>query len=151
MMMMSSKVARREARRSSPRVGTMALCWESIAGREHSSLAVDLSSHGVRLERPFVAGMARGVAPLQLEIPEVDEVVWARGEPCFDEVVPGAGPLGLVRRTGYRIDAAGRDLRMLADYVHAKHDEQVVYEDQLRRAREAKTIYVARCYTYQQG
>ena len=97
------------------------MCWESIDGREHSSLAVDLSSRGVCLERPFVAGMTRGIAPLQLEIPEIDEIVWARGEPCFDEVVSGPGPFGLVRRTGYRIAAATRELRMLADYVFETH------------------------------
>ena len=56
--------------------------------------------------------------PLQLEVPGIDEVMWARGDVMFDTLVPSkspmAGPFGLLRRTGYRIVmAAQRDLRLL--------------------------------------
>lgn len=139
-----------DPRRGSPRIGIEAICWELVGERELSSLVVDLSSEGARLERPYIpagfrnepielgpAGRSTYVAPpprprelervvpLQLEIPEIDEVMWARGDIVFDELVPvkaNGGPFGLVRRTGYHIAlAATRDMRLLRDYVHDMH------------------------------
>jgi hypothetical protein len=62
--------------------------------------------------------------PIQLEVPGIDEVMWARGDVVFDQLVPTraptGGPFGLLRRTGIRIAlAAARDMRMLRDYVYA--------------------------------
>ena len=58
-------------------------------------------------------------------MPEIDEVMWARGDVVFDQLVPDpvhGGPFGLLRRTGYRIAlAAARDLRLLRDYVYATY------------------------------
>jgi hypothetical protein len=140
-----------DPRRSSPRIGIEALCWEVIGERERSSLVVDLSSQGARLERPYLpasyvdydrvelgaAGRStwvtppprprdlERVVPLQLEIPEIDEVMWARGDIVFDELVPSktnGGPFGLLRRTGYHIAlGATRDMRLLRDYVYDMH------------------------------
>jgi len=100
-----------------------ALCWEIVGERESSALCVDLSTEGVRVERPFTGGRIVREVPLQLEVPDIDEVMWARGDVVFDQLVPAkdAGPFGLLRRTGYRIAlAAARDLRLLRDYVYAK-------------------------------
>jgi hypothetical protein len=112
----------RDFRRESPRIEIEALCWELVDGREVSALAVDLSSLGLRIERPYTGGPTRRDVPLQIEVPGIDEVMWARGNACFDVLVPSASPaggaLGLIRRTGYRIAAAAaRDLRMLEEYV----------------------------------
>jgi hypothetical protein len=112
----------REFRRESPRIGVEALCWELVGGQEISGIAVELSSLGVRLERPYTGGPTRREVPLQLEVPGIDEVMWANAGACFDQLVPVAGPaggaLGLVRRTGYRIlAAASRDLRLLRELV----------------------------------
>jgi hypothetical protein len=112
----------RELRRESPRIGIEALCWEIVDGHEVSGLAVELSALGLRLERPYTGGPTRREVPLQIEVPGIDEVMWARADACFDQLVPAAGPaggaLGLVRRTGYRIVAAAtRDLRMLEELV----------------------------------
>jgi hypothetical protein len=109
-------------RREGPRIDVEAMCWELVDGREASGLAVDLSPYGLRLERPYLGGATRREMPLQIELPGVDEVMWARGDVCFDVLVPtrspAGGALGLVRRTGYRIVAAARrDLRLLHDYV----------------------------------
>ena len=122
---MSEPAATREFRRESPRVRIEALCWElshGSAGDETSGIAVDLSSLGLRLERPYTGGPTRHAVGLQIEVPGIDEVMWARADACFDVVVPRAGApggaLGLVRRTGYRITAAAnRDLRMLKEFV----------------------------------
>jgi hypothetical protein len=112
-----------EIRRVSPRIETEALCWEMIDDRENSAIVVDLSSEGARVERPYHGGRLLREVPLQLEVPGLDEVMWARGDVMFDTLVPSksllAGPFGLVRRTGYRIAmAAQRDLRLLKDYVY---------------------------------
>jgi hypothetical protein len=111
-----------ELRRESPRIDVETLCWEVIDGREASGLAVDLSSGGLRIERPYTGGPTRREVLLELEVPGIDEVMWARGDACFDVLVPTAtlagGPMGLVRRTGYRIMlAARRDMRMLEEFV----------------------------------
>jgi PilZ domain len=110
-------------RRESPRIEVEAMCWEMTEGKELSGLALDLSSGGLRIERPYVGGATRREVQLEIEVPGIDEVMWARGDVCFDVLVPNAtaagGPLGLIRRTGYRIArAAQRDMRMLREVVH---------------------------------
>jgi hypothetical protein len=111
-------------RRTVPRSQVAATCWEIIAGQERSGVVVDLSWEGVRLERPFVGGITVEQAQLEIDVPGLDEVIWAKAGACFDEVVAApmgsltGGPLGLVRRTGYRLlTAAARDLRLLRDYL----------------------------------
>lgn len=136
------------------------MCWEIVGDREMSSLVVDLSSEGARLERPFVtpgyldsgpielgpAGRSRmqpraplqtgrdRVVPLQLEVPGIDELMWARGDVVFDELVPvktNGGPFGLLRRTGLHISlAATRDMRLLRDYVYEMHAKQQAANDE---------------------
>jgi len=98
-----------------------ALCWEIIDDRESSAMVVDLSTEGARIERPYTGGRLVREIPLQLELPDMDEVMWARGTIVFDHLVPAknSGPFGLVRRTGFHIEmAAARDLRLLRDYVY---------------------------------
>ncbi len=121
-------------RRESPRIDVEAMCWEVIDGREHSGIALDLSSGGLRIERPYLGGPTRREVQLEIEVPGIDEVMWARGDACFDVLVPtrsaAGGPLGLIRRTGYRIAiAAQRDLRMLKDVVfetyRIRHDAMI--------------------------
>ena len=108
-------------RREGPRIDVEAMCWELVDGKERSSLAVDISPIGIRLERPYVPGPTRHTMPLQIEVPGIDEVMWARGEACFDVLVPSA-TWGIVRRTGYCIaGATSRDLRMLKEYVFETH------------------------------
>jgi hypothetical protein len=125
--------------RRSPRIEIEAMCWEVIGDREVSSLIVDLSCDGARLERPYQGGRLAREAPLQIEVPGIDEVMWARGDVVFDELVParspGGGPFGLVRRTGYRIAvAAKRDLRLLRDFVYDMHRNLHVVPDSLELA-----------------
>ena len=116
-----------DPRRTSPRIDVEAMCWELVGDREISSLVVDLSSDGARLERPFVGGRIAREVPLQLEIPGIDEVMWAPGDVVFDQVVagPDKGPFGLVRRTGFHITlAAARDLRLVRDFVYSMYEPE---------------------------
>jgi hypothetical protein len=111
-----------DPRRASPRIGVEALCWELIGDREFSSLIVDLSTDGARVERPYVGGRIEREVPLQIEVPGIDEVMWAKADVVFDQLVPDrtAGPFQLLRRTGYRLAlAAARDLRLVRDYVYS--------------------------------
>lgn len=131
-----------QLRRESPRIDVEALCWELIDGKEATGLAVDLSSMGLKIERPYVGGPTRREVQLEIEVPGIDEVMWAKGDACFDLVVPSltpaGGPLGLIRRTGYRLAlAATRDLRLLKEYVFET--------DRMRRLDEADLMY-ASCY-----
>jgi hypothetical protein len=112
-----------EPRRQSPRIEVAALCWEVVGERELSSLVVDLSSDGARLERPYVGGRLARELPLQLEVPGIDEVMWARAEVMYDQLIPARAPIGspfgLLRRTGLRLAvAATRDLRLLREFVY---------------------------------
>ena len=122
----------RDLRRVSPRIDVEALCWEVVGDREASALAVDLSTEGLRIERPFTGGRIDREVPLQLEVPGIDEVMWAKGDVVFDKLVPDklhGGPFGLIRRTGFHIAlAASRDLRLLREYVYerARAVEQTV-------------------------
>jgi hypothetical protein len=105
-----------DPRRQFPRVATEALCTEYAARHEVHSFVVDLSASGLRIERPYAGGPTPTAMQLEFELPDIDEVIWARGDVCFDRVVRG-GPGQLVRRMGLRLLAATRDLRMLRDYV----------------------------------
>lgn len=137
------------------------MCWELVGEQERGSMVVDLSTQGARLERPYVpvtyvdydgmelgpAGRSRYVSPpatmsrfarvpMQIELPGLDEVLWARGDVVFDELVPVkslGGPFGLMRRTGVHISlGARRDLDLLSDFVWETHRKR----EQERRARE---------------
>jgi hypothetical protein len=116
----------RDPRRVSPRIDVEALCWEIIGEKETSALAVDLSTEGLRIERPYLGGRIEREMPLQLEVPGIDEVMWAKADVVFDKVVPAkvnAGPFGLIRRTGFHIAlAAARDLRMISDFVYDRYE-----------------------------
>jgi hypothetical protein len=131
-------------RRVSPRIDVEALCWEVIGERERSALLVDVSTEGARVERPYIGGRIEYEVPLQIEVPGIDEVMWARGDVMFDKLVPAktnGGPFGLIRRTGYRIAiAAQRDLRLLRDYVWDMHNYRTARAD-------VDDLALAACYT----
>ncbi|MDB4962449.1 MAG: hypothetical protein JWP01_2448 [Myxococcales bacterium] len=129
-----------QLRRESPRIDVETMCWEVVNGQAggSSGIAMDLSSMGLRIERPYLGGLTRREVQLEIEVPGIDEIMWAKGDACFDVIVPSStpagGPLGLIRRTGYRLVlAATRDLRTLREFVFDT--------DRTRRREE-----LARCY-----
>jgi hypothetical protein len=107
--------------RSNPRIPAETLCTEVAGDREQFSLIVELSESGLRLQRPLQGRMQTGIIQLEFELPEVDEIVWAKGIVCFDQLwrVPSTPARDRVLRTsGVRVVAAAtRHLKMLRDYV----------------------------------
>ena len=112
-----------DLRRLAPRIPLDGLCGV-VTGRDlrHASM-LDLSALGLRIERPFDPANATRMVQLEIELPGVDEVVWARGEVTFAHLSPMGGrtPDGQPRflcRAGIRIDRIGwNDRRLLRDYV----------------------------------
>lgn len=109
-----------------PRIDVETFCSELVDGRDRPGIVTDLSPEGVRIERPYGGGPTPRDIVLELEMPEIDEVIWARGEVCFDQVrqAPAGqgGALGLLRTTGIRlVSAAVRDLRLLRECVIETH------------------------------
>lgn len=102
-----------------PRVPVATLCNAVVGEQDQFALVVDLSERGLRLERPLRGRGEGRIVHLEFEIPEVDEIVWAKGEICFDQLRADQ-PMRAVRATGVRlVAAASRHLRMIRDYVHA--------------------------------
>ena len=112
-----------DPRRLTPRVSVNGLCGVVTQRDLRPAAMLDLSSLGVRIERPFDRTTASRTVQLEIELPEVDEIVWARGHVTFAHLSPMGGrhedgQPRLRCRAGIRIEAAAqRDLRMLRDYV----------------------------------
>ncbi len=89
---------------------------------KHAAMC-DLSTLGLRLERPFDPATARSVVQLEIELPGIDEVVWtsATVTHAYLTPMPGRGADGHPRfwcRAGLRLgDSSQRERRMLRDYV----------------------------------
>ena len=120
------------SKRSDPRIAVETLCSEVVGDREHFGVLVELSPNGVRLERPLIGRRDRHVVQLEFELPDADEIIWAKGEVCFDRYHRPLAGANTVRTTGVRlVAAASRHLRMLRDWVaatvearqRAQHDE----------------------------
>ena len=111
-------------RRLAPRVGVEVFCSELLDSGDRPGLVVDLAPEGIRIERPYTGGGLPREISIELEVPEADEVIWARAAVCYDQLRPAprgvhGGRFGLLRTTGLRIvAAASRDLRLLRDCVY---------------------------------
>jgi hypothetical protein len=118
-----SKTRETLTRRGGLRVVAQGLCSEINEDDEQLGLLVDLSEHGLRLERPHLPQPRLGrerVVQLEFEHPAVDELIWAKGVIRYDKLEPvREGSTTKVRRTsGVEIvSAASRHLRMLREFV----------------------------------
>jgi hypothetical protein len=116
-----------DVRRRAPRISVNGLCGV-VSGADdlrHASMS-DLSALGIRLERPFDPKVARSVVQLEIELPGIDEIVWATAAVTHAYLTPmqGRTPDGQPRfwcRAGLRIEATSqREQRMLRDFVVEK-------------------------------
>jgi hypothetical protein len=116
-----------DPRRHGPRVAVDSWCGVVTHHDLRHAAVLELSETGVRLERVFDPGAAARTVALELELPGVDEVIWARAEVAFARLTPigGAHASGQPRflcRAGLRIaDAATRHLHLLRDFVFATY------------------------------
>ena len=106
-----------------PRISVAGFCGVAIANDlRHASLS-SLSTLGLRLERPYDPATAKPVVQLEIELPGLDEVVWASATVTRAFLTPmrGRSPDGQPRfwcRAGLVIgDTSRRERRMLQDYV----------------------------------
>jgi hypothetical protein len=106
-----------------PRIPVDGLCGVVANDDLRPAAMLDISTTGLRLERPFDPKTASRVVQLEIELPGIDELVWARGEVTFAFLSPmgGTTPDGQPRlwcRAGLRLaDVCQRERRMLRDYV----------------------------------
>ena len=87
----------------------------------HASMC-NLSTTGLRLERPFDPRTAKPLVQLEIELPGIDEIMWASAVVTHALLTPfGRTSDGQPRfwcRAGLRIaNASQREHRMLRDYV----------------------------------
>jgi hypothetical protein len=112
-----------DPRRNSPRISVDGVCGVASDRDASTAAMLDLSSMGLRLERAFDPARATRSLQLEIELPSIDEVMWAHGEVTFAHLSPMGGrhENGQPRmwcRAGIRIaSAARRDLHLLRDYV----------------------------------
>ncbi len=112
-----------DARRRAPRISIDGLCGVVVDNDLHHASMSDLSTLGLRIERPFDPKAAKPIVQLEIELPGVDEIVWASAvvTHAYLTPMPGRTADGQPRfwcRAGLRIaDACQRERRMLRDYV----------------------------------
>jgi hypothetical protein len=106
-----------DLRRQSPRVPIESLCSEVHGDdRPRHALILDVSDEGLRIQRPL-GGPRTRILQLELELPGIDEVLWATGAICFDEVTQAGR--ALLRTSGVRLlSTAARHKRLLRDFVY---------------------------------
>lgn len=122
-----------DPRRRCPRIVVDGFCGV-VTERDLRHAAVrDLSETGLRLEKVFDPATARPVVQLEIELPQVDEVVWASAHVTFAHLtpLPGRRPDGQPRflcRAGLRIESISSiERRMLRDYVRWSHEVAVAH------------------------
>ena len=111
-------------RRIAPRISVDGLCGVVANNNDlrHASMR-DLSAIGLHLERPFDPASASRIVQLEIELPEIDEVVWARAEVARAFLTPMSGKTrdGQPRfwcSAGLRLaGVCQRERRLLRDYV----------------------------------
>jgi hypothetical protein len=108
--------------RAHPRVAIEAFCTALGEAPDTHAIAVDLSPRGLRIQRPVSGRMPQKVQ-LELEIPGIDDLLWAVGEVRYDRLesrptTPTRGLSGVVRSCGIQIVAAASyHRRLLREYV----------------------------------
>ena len=116
-------VSHLDPRRIAPRIRLDGLCGVVSRDALLPASMCDLSAIGLRLERPFDPATASAVVQLEIELPGIDEVVWARAEVAhaFLSPLPGRTADGQPRfwcRAGLRLaGVAVRERRLLRDFV----------------------------------
>ena len=111
-----------DARRRVPRISVEGFCSVATDDALHHAQLTSLSTLGLRIERPSPAAL-QAIVQLEIELPGLDEVVWASAVVTDVRVtnLPGRrrdGRRPWTCRTGLRIAAISlSEQRFLRDYV----------------------------------
>ena len=112
-----------DVRRRAPRISIDGFCGVAGGNDYHHASLSNLSTLGLRLERPYDPATARSGVQLEIELPGLDEVVWTSAivTRAFLTPMPGRRADGQPRfwcRAGLVIgETSRRERRMLRDYV----------------------------------
>jgi hypothetical protein len=113
-----------DARRRTPRISVEGFCSVAIDDDTlHHAQLTSLSTLGVRIERPSQAATMRSTVQLEIELPGLDEVVWASAvvtdvRIAYLQSRRRDGRPHWTCRTGLQIAAISRpEGRLLRDYV----------------------------------
>jgi hypothetical protein len=114
-----------DARRRAPRISVSGFCGVAVDNDLHHASLTNLSTLGLRVEGPYrPTDGGRRVLQLEIELPGVDEVLWASAVVTRAVVTPlrsAASADDKPRfwcRAGLRLDATSRsERRLLHDYV----------------------------------
>lgn len=115
-----------DVRRRAPRISVDGLCGVVTNDDLSPASMSDLSTLGLRIEGAFDPQRGRPIVQLEIELPGLDEVVWASAIVTHAYLVPtpgrtADGPARLWCRAGLRIaDVCQRERRMLRDYIIEK-------------------------------
>ena len=90
---------------------------EIVGERPLLGVIADVSEDGLKVER-LLRNTGSRIVQLEFELPGTNELVWAKGELCFDRLRQTATGLQPVRTSGVRfVAAASKHLRLIRDYV----------------------------------
>lgn len=110
-------------RRHAPRIPTEGLCSIAAGRVLVPASMMDVSWLGLRLELPFDRTAASRTIQLEIEVPELDEIMWATGHVTFARLTPMGGVHAdgqprLWCSAGVSIDlAATRDRKLMREFV----------------------------------
>jgi hypothetical protein len=122
------------AKRSGPRVPLRIPYNEYVAERQLLGVISDVSPDGLRVER-LARNTGSRIVQVEFELPGTNELIWAKGELCFDRLRVTAAGLQPVRTSGMRlVAAASKHLRLMRDYVVELKRAMMDEDDALMRA-----------------
>lgn len=105
-----------DARRRAPRISLEGFCSVAVDDGLHHAHLTSLSTLGLRVEQPSRTATTRTMVQLEIELPGLDDVIWASAYITDVRIAYGRRPW--LCRTGLQIAAiSGRERRLLRDYV----------------------------------
>ena len=102
---------------------------EYVADRPHRCLSVNVSETGLYVHK-LIQPLKRAtrVVGVEFELPGTNEIIWARGDVCYDQLDD------YFHGTGIRIAAIPqKHARLMHDYIYEARRERL--QDLLRRVR----------------
>jgi len=105
-----------DARRRAPRISLEGFCSVAVDDALHHAHLTSLSTLGLRVEQPSRTATTRRMVQLEIELPGLDDVIWASAYITDVRIAYGRQPW--LCRTGLQIASiATRERRLLRDYV----------------------------------